>query len=51
MPLRKPRHEVLNKVQLIKLLVGIFFFHGEKDKENLFFNLAVDTSTLPIQLG
>jgi hypothetical protein len=29
-----------------KLLVGIFVFHGEKDKENLPFNLAVDISTL-----
>jgi hypothetical protein len=44
MPLRKPK--VLNEVQLIKLLVGIFIFHGEKGKENLPFNLAVDTSTL-----
>jgi hypothetical protein len=44
MPLRKQK--VLNKVQLTKLLVGIFFSHGEKDKKNLPFNLSVDTSTL-----
>ena len=41
---RKPK--VLNEVQLINCWIGIFVSHGEKDKENLPFNLAVDTSTL-----
>ena len=40
------RLEVLNEVQLINCWIGIFVSHGEKDKENLPFNLAVDTSTL-----
>ena len=48
--LRKPRARDstrgLEQGAVDKLLVGIFVFHGEKDKENLPFNLAVDISTL-----
>ena len=41
---RVVRARGLERGAVDKLLVGIFVFHGEKDKENLPFNLAVDTS-------
>ena len=43
---RESRTRGLERGAVDKLLVGIFVFHGEKDKENLSFNLAVDISTL-----
>jgi hypothetical protein len=43
---RESRTRGLEQGAVDKLLVGIFVFHGEKDKENLSFNFAVDISTL-----
>ncbi len=43
---RESRTRGLERGAVDKLLVGIFVFHGEKDKENLSFNLAVGISAL-----